>query len=132
MRALEIAINKYFEEERGINNALDINSNITSLTYKILTGKGDLDQSFSFGKFSDNKIDTFSAKNKIITVSSEDLKDSNTNNDNITLLSNHAYAVVGADKEFVYLINPHDSGNKFKVSRNTFKDFFNKAYIMNL
>lgn len=135
VRALEIAINKYFEEKRGINNALDINTNSPRVAYKILTGKGGLLESFSFGQISDDKIDTFNAKNKIITVCRQkDLKltDSNTNNDDITLLSNHAYAVVEADKEFVYLINPHDSGNKFKVSRNTFKDFFDASFIVNL
>ena len=142
VRALEIAVNKYFEEERGVEGRLDIDGNWMFVAYNILTGKGDFDHFFPHGsnvdklvnpdyydhKFTDDEIDQFNDKNRDFTVSAKG------NKENITLdighreqllITKHAYAVIRSDSEYVYLVNPWDSGSELKVTREQFKDFFN-------
>ena len=42
VRALEIAVNKYFEEERGVRDRLDINGNWMTTAYTILVGDNNI------------------------------------------------------------------------------------------
>jgi uncharacterized protein YvpB len=48
------------------------------------------------------------------------------------LTTNHAYAVLRADSEYVYLINPWKSDSEIKITREQFKEFFNYYNQMEL
>lgn len=132
VRALEIAVNKYIEEERGVQGQLDIQGNTMFVAYNILIGKKNLSYNTfnNFVEFTDEKIDSFNTKNKIITVagyiSEKNIQVNSTgNNFSSILIPDHAYAVLRSDKDYVYLINPWDSENELQVPRKTFKEFFN-------
>lgn len=149
IRALEIAVNKYFEEERGVRDRLDINGNNMFVAYDILTGQGDFDHFFPHGssgdrlinpdyydhEFTDDEINQFNDKNKIFTVSARGNKDRivlDSSSSEQVLTTNHAYAVIRSDSEYVYLVNPWNSGSELKVTREQFKEFFNNINEMEL
>ena len=132
VRALEIAVNKYFEEERGVQDQLDIEGNAMFVAYNILTGKENFFHNTfnSFVEITDEEIDSFNTKNKIITVAGyldeKHIQVNSTENDfSSILIPDHAYAVLRSDKDYVYLINPWNSENELKVPRKTFKEYFN-------
>ena len=157
VRAIEIAFNKYFYEERGVNsnvinglisNRLDINGNQMLVAYRILVGNKNIDngenniiQFYAKGlkhykKLDDDFIDQFNDTSKIITVSSHDKGDeysfSGKDDEKVTLYGNHAYAIKGSDENNVYLINPWDSSKVLTVPREEFKKFFNYYNLMEL
>jgi hypothetical protein len=147
IRALELAVNKYIEEERGVNERLDINGNWVCVAFSILVGGKKIDDGlnnyfqvvFKGAKgvkpIDDNLINTFNDPNKITAVSahgnipdvqikSEDRKQ--------VLTTDHAYAVLRADSEYVYIVNPWKSDSEIKITREQFKEFFNYYNQMEL
>ena len=144
VRAIEIAMDRYFMEERGINNWVlfnpgtkyDLNGNTASLAFEILTGQGGRNflTNCIYAKipdmwFTDSQIDNFNKENHIAVVGAH-FKDDRTfsspdGNGDVTLHTNHAYAVKGSDEKNVYLINPWDTSKIITVPRETFKEFFN-------
>ncbi len=137
VRAIEIAMDRYFQEERGVNDRIDLNGNKEYVAYRLLTGKGGKNWfSRTYGRIpeqifgiSDSQIDNFNTPNHIACVAAGHKKNLTfaafDGTGNITLHSNHAYAVKGSDKDNVYLVNPHDTSEVITVPRETFKDFFN-------
>lgn len=135
VRALEIAMDRYFIEERGVRNRIDLNGNREHVAFKLLTGKGGKNiLSDTYGRIpdfwiTDNQIDNFNKENHIACVAAiykENLTFQNSNGvDKVTLHSNHAYAVKGSDAENVYLINPWNTSTVVTVPRDKFKEFFN-------
>jgi hypothetical protein len=156
IRALEIAVNKYIEEKRGINMRLDINGGYGNVAYLILIGdknfvannigkfnnknkifENNLTDEFNYRNktFDDNLIDEFNNIDKIFTVSSSKNIESITideNGDTHILTRRHAYAVIRSDTKYVYLVNPWDSKIEFKITRELFKEFFNRIYMLDL
>lgn len=134
VRAIEIAMDKYFQEERGVRERLDLNGNLPQVAFKLLTGKGGRNEfSDTFGRipdfwFNDSQIDNFNKENHVAVVftsKKEDMSfDSHTGDETVTLISNHAYTVKGSDEENVYLINPWDTSAVITVPRDKFKEFF--------
>ena len=137
-----MAVNKYFEDERGVRGRPDINGNHMYIAYKILTGKGDWNHIYSKhgptdewlnSKISDEQINNSNKPNHIVCVArirksgdaKKTLKAQNTDGTEAILTDSHAYAVVRSDSDFVYLINPWDTSKEIKVDRKTFKEFFN-------
>ena len=135
-----MAVNKYFREQGYVNSRPDINGNKEHVAYNILTGQGGKNfLSDSYGRipdmwFSDSQIDNFNKTNHITCVGrnygseNKSAYGKECGSDNkVELHSNHAYAVKGSDKDYVYLVNPWDTrdGAIIKVPRGTFKDFFN-------
>ena len=146
VRAIEIAMDRYFKDERGVNHWVlwnpntnrDLAGNTADLAFELLTGKGgrnfisnSLYVRLSDWIITDTQIDNFNLKNHIAVVSST----FNANNLTFTaddgttqiLLTNHAYAVKGSDKDNVYLVNPHDTSEVITVPRDKFKSFFNSV-----
>ncbi len=147
VRALEIAVNKYFEEERGVRDRLDINGNWMTTAYKILVGDNNIDDGENnilqfyingcerYKEIDDDLIDQFNDNNKVFTVSASGNKNDITlDSEHIeqVLTTNHAYAVIRSDSEYVYLVNPWNSGSELKVTRKQFKEFFNVVNEMEL
>lgn len=147
VRALEIAVNKYFEEERGVNGKLDIEGNWMYIAYGILVGDKNIDdgrnnifQFFANGlenykDIDDELIDSFNDPNKITTVAADgDKRDVQVMAGKIeqVLTTGHAYAVLRADSKYVYLVNPWKSDSEIKITREQFKEFFNEYNQMEL
>lgn len=146
VRAVEMAIDKYIAEERGIDDIfgdkqIDINSSHEEVAYRLLLGKGDWNHYYKKGSIIDEwlngnryeirqeHIDRFNNKNHIVCVSAtrnkKALKLKGPNGNEVILLTGHSYAVSRADSKYIYLINPHDTSKEIRVSIKTFKSFFN-------
>ncbi len=135
VRAIEIAMDRYFKEERGVRLRNDLNGNHPQVAFRLLTGKGGRNFfSDSYGRltemwFSDSQINNFNKPNHIAVVFKSSGKNvsfsSPKNGEKVTLHSSHAYTVKGSDKSNVYLINPWDTSKTIAVPRKTFKEFFN-------
>ena len=134
VRAIEIAMDRYFKEEGGINGKPDIRGNKSYVLFNAITGKGD--KNFlqdSYGRipdmwFSDRQIDNFNKPSHVAVVSARG-KGSETfaePSGEVKLIKSHAYTVKGSDSKYVYLINPHNTSKVIKITRETFKDFFNQ------
>ena len=152
VRAIEMAVNKYITEEGGLytyDYAVDINANLASAAFELLTGKsisreyeffsnGDYEkhpERYGKTKITDEKIDNFNKPNHIACVSAlnkSDLKLMTSSGEEGMLTSNHAYTVVRSDNKYVYLINPWDTSLEIPVDRETFKEFFNTIHEMDL
>lgn len=135
VRAIEIAMDRYFMEERGVRGRIDLNGNKEHTAFRLLTGKGGKNLfSDSYGRIpdfwiSDSQIDNFNTENHVACVAAHHKSDLTFAAPDgagvVTLHTGHAYAVKGSDKENVYLINPWDTSKVITVPRETFKEFFN-------
>ena len=135
VRIIEMAVNKYCEEDRGVRGRPDINGNYEHVAYYILTGKGRRNfLSDTYGRildrwFTDEQIDNFNKRNHVAVVSARgkksDIHLKSTSGRNAILCTGHAYAVSRSDSKYVYLINPWDTSTEIPVDRKTFKSFFN-------
>ncbi len=137
VRALEIALDRYFMDERGVNIRKDLNGNKPWLAYKLLTGKGGKNYiSDTFGRiaqswFTDKQIDNFNKENHVAVVSATfknktySFKNPAEEDEVITLTPSHAYTVKGSDENYVYLISPWDTSKDISVPRDVFKNYFN-------
>ena len=147
VRALEMAVNQYFEEEHYVNDKPDINGNRMRVAYEILTGKSGWNHIYNEGSpldkwingdiaITDEKIDNFNKKNHVACVSSHGnkMKINALQSDGqiVDLVQNHAYAVVNSDSKYVYIINPWFSGKTIILTREKFKDFFNNIEAFDL
>ncbi len=139
VRAIEIAVNKYFEEERRVAGKLDINGNWMTTAYKILVGDNNIDDGENnilqfyingletYKEIDDDLINDFNNPNKVFTVSTHGNKERielDSSSSEQVLIKNHAYAIIRSDSEYVYLVNPWNSGSELKVTREQFKEFF--------
>lgn len=147
VRALEIAVNKYFEEERGVNDKLDIHGNQMYTAYKILIGDKNIDDGKNniiqfyvnglerYKEIDDELIESFNDPNKITTVAAngnkQDIKVMDAKKEQV-LTTGHAYAIIRADSNYVYLVNPWKSNSEIKITRELFKSFFNEYNQMEL
>lgn len=151
VRAIEIAVNKYLREDYKTNNGEDasIVSNHAIVAYYILTGKGDhffpigseadrwVHPEFYGEEINDELIDKFNTPDRIVCVTAQGkdkiaLSNSSNSQNSIVLSTNHAYTVVRADSEYVYLINPWDTSKEIRIDRKTFKQFFDKVQQFDL
>ena len=146
VRALEIAIDKYMLENSDnllgyIDNNMekDINGNSTTLLYYLLTGKG---KENIFGHavqvidgfvHTDKEIDEYNKQNKIIVAATSPFINTKYINEGKDLImSSHAYTVVKSDKDYVYLINPHNTSRTFPITRSDYKKYFSQTSEMEL
>lgn len=133
VRALEKAVERYMIEEKRD----DINSDRAITAYKILLGKSHLDLG-GWDYIWDRTIgisDSYKKKiqdpNTICTAGVSELGNDSglevayTTSDGTKIYKNHLYSVVRADDKYVYLINPWDSGNEFRMTFEEFKNTFN-------
>lgn len=141
VRALEIAVEKYMNENSYSNlpafNSFD--GNKMSTAYEILTGKGgNLIKSginflgdYLFG-ISDGQIDRFNDPNTIHTAAAVKSINKISSGRGEDISSMHAYSILGSDKDYVYLVNPHNTANTIKLTRDEFKDCFNSVESVKL
>lgn len=150
VRAVEMAVDRYFAEERGSDNTrdkIDINSNQEYVAFQILTGKtgyyngykidSKIDKLPNKKKISPEQITRFNDQNHIVCVSAHSKnKDAimlkATDNSNAKLEKNHSYTVSRADSNYVYLINPWNTSKEIPVDIKTFTEFFDNIYELDL
>ena len=134
VRAIEMAVDKYFTEQRGVNGKIDIDGNYAHVAYRILTGKGGRNLlSNTYGRipehwFSDSQIDNFNKPNHVACVwatGKNSISYKTNKGKNVELVSSHAYTVSRSDSRYVYLINPWNTSSEIAVPRKIFKEFFN-------
>ena len=141
VRAIEIAVNRHFQEEYHNNSKslcenphkkADITGNNAVEAYKLLLGADgyeiDIDKNNP-----DSFINNFVKNDRfLITVSNdsgERKKITGADGKMREIYSNHAYSVVGSDDENVYVVNPHDSSVKIALSKKQFGELFNNAGV---
>lgn len=150
IRALEIAVNRYFKETNRDSwdpyDRYDIEGNLSDVAYDILlgTGKSIKTQTGAWGAIYDfifrnynnsNIIEKAKRGDAIINVAVHDrecrsAKDEN--NNEIPIYEDHAYSVVDADDEYIYLVNPWDSSTRIKMTHDDFKYTFNSMRTVDL
>ncbi len=120
VRVIEIAVDNYLKElayEKGPDKYYD-NTDINGGTFSETFNKF-----FTKGKSLENpdieKID-FNNKNKVysLAIKGEDnltITAYDENDNQVKLHTHHAYALVGSDREFLFLINPHDSSQTIRL-----------------
>lgn len=150
VRALEMAVKKYLDENpislNGIMHTIRMDDNnieggVPNYAYEILIGRGGILNETNFSQkliLTESFIDNYITNGKyLLSVGSSNFlrgeeSDFEVEDENGTmhkLHRMHAYAVAGADNEFVYVINPWDSAVKLKVPRDKFVDFFGQASV---
>ena len=150
VRALELAIKQYLNEHpynlNGIMHKIKMEDNnieggIPNYAYEILLGREGILNSTGYSEkmiFSESFVDDYISNGKyLVTVSSTNFLKGEESDFEVkddkgfthTLQRYHAYAVVGGDSKFVYLVNPWDTSSKLKVPRKEFADFFGNASV---
>lgn len=125
VRALEMAIDKYlYENKNNSFEANDLNGNLAKTAYKILLDKEGEDL-----EITNENIDKFNQPNFVATVyNASNLNKTiyalNNKQENVELIDEHAYSVVRSDEKYVYIINPHDTSEELKITRENFINFF--------
>ena len=154
VRALEMAVKKYLNENsfslNGIMHKIKMEDNnieggIPNYAYEILLGRGGiLNETFYSEKpilWRESFIDEYISSGKYLVCvncsgifegEESEFEVEDENGAKHKLVSIHAYAAVGADKDFVYLVNPWDSGNKLKVPRDKFLSFFGSGSVCSI
>lgn len=114
VRAIELAFDRYFKEQayKGGDN-IDIKGNYVNTFFKVMFGSG------VCYDFNDVKNMDFNNKTKVYTFGTggESCTALTSKKEELSLIANHAYAVKGSDKEFLYLIDPYNSSEVIKASR---------------
>lgn len=146
VRALEIAIDKYIQEKSNSidgyidnNNRNDIDGNYPSLLFYLLTGKGKLNfvdkmynQIRNVGD-NDSDIENFNNKNKaFVAITPTNMSPVYINDGKDLILEQHAYTIDHSDKNYVYLINPHDTSRTFAISIKDYKKYFKCTFEVDL
>ena len=154
VRALEIAVDRYLHENHRYTPDNDLTSGVVGRGINILIGDGEskttmedlMNNLFNSGydqreDYSDDVIrdlnEEFIEKiqngDAIVTVATgsevNNATATNNNGDTVGLVASHAYAVVGADEEYVYFVNPHNSQEILKMSHEEFSTSFKTANI---
>ena len=131
VRVIEMAIDKYLYEHNNQYEEYDLNGNNAETAYQILTGKECIDLDVT-----NENIDKFNQDNFVATVSTtsvnEDCQAFNSKQESIELYDHHAYTVVRSDAEYVYIINPHDTSEELKMTREDFVKFFQELECFEL
>ena len=117
----------------------DIHGNKTTLLYYLLTGKGKENaidnaiQNIDGFVHTDEEIDEYNKQDKIIVVSTSSfINNKYLNGGKDLIMSNHAYTVVKSDKDYVYLINPHNTSRTFPITRSDYKKYFLRTFEIEL
>ncbi len=153
VRAIEIAVNKYFHDEYehswDPHKRNDIGEGGQSaMAFEVLFGKGGknyVDESI-YGNIYDilftvnNSLIEKIKKGKAIAVASvtsalkfTPLKEGvEENGKSVSINENHAYSVVDADDKYVYLVNPWDTSKVIKMTHEDFKDTFNSVDVLDM
>ena len=153
VRAIEIAVNKYFHDEYehswDPHKSNDIGEGGQSaMAFEVLFGKGGknyVDESI-YGNIYDilftvnNSLIEKIKKGKAIAVASvtsvlkfTPLKEGvDENGQSVSIHENHAYSVVDADDTYVYLVNPWDTSKVIKMTHEDFKDTFNSVDVLDM
>ena len=152
IRAIEIAVNRYLHEEYEHSwnphrrNDIDKGGQ-AQLAFQILFNKGgdNFLRESGWGSiyealFSVNNSLIEKIKNhKAIVVAgvtplnfSELKKATDENGNNVKIERNHAYSIIDADEQYVYLANPWDTSQVIKMTHEDFKATFNSVDVLEL
>lgn len=141
IRAIEIATNRHFQEEYHKSSKslckinppkADINGNSSLKAYELLLGIKGEHKPVRQDNVSDFVKHYIKDNNHLVVVARHFKSDERTQDSkgkNVLIYSNHAYSVAGADDNFVYIINPHDSSKKIAITYKQFGQIFDEADV---
>lgn len=138
IRAIELAFNKYQHERAIESNSLyqvDINGNSVEYIYNVLLGNSE-----RIDRYSPDINEIFNDPNKFYEIGTsgfdietgkwlsytDDLKDAMTDEEGnpVDFVTGHAYAIIKADENYVYLVNPWDSSKILKITPQKLESLF--------
>ncbi|MBR1908458.1 hypothetical protein IJ818_05945 [bacterium] len=135
IRALEIAMDRYFREELPDGMA-DIDGNTVSKAFELL---GDPNKTqVAYGQNVQKVISYIqqtgmkgkaSVTGMAGNVDPRDIDATNEKGEKVKMYNAHAYSVKGADNSYVYLINPHDTSSTIKIPIKQYLQKFNLISI---
>lgn len=124
MRALELAFDKFIRElaydKQDAFQNFDTNGNTTHYLYEILFGNGQ-----DMGKYKKTMNEDLNNPNKAFCLGANQFETNvrdtfgvmlDSKGEEVDFVLGHAYAVVKADSEFVYLVNPWDSKETLRIT----------------
>jgi len=132
IRALEIAMDRHFRETLP-DGVADINENSVSKAFELLADPKKTKSAQGYDGVSQiiDEIQKTGMKGKAsVTGMSGDIDPTdidavNENGDFVEMYTCHAYTLKGVDKEYAYLINPHNSSETIKIPLEQYKEKFN-------
>lgn len=151
VRALEIAVNRYLKEEYysswDSHAQYNIEGNREDVAYDILLGTGKTKTNtggwgiiydyifhcannsslIKKAKKGDAIINVATPLNITSSVCAQD-----TDGNEAAIVPHHAYSVIDADDDYVYLINPHDTSRILKMTHDDFKNTFTSWHTVDL
>lgn len=136
VRAMEIAMDRYFREAMPNGNA-DIDGNTVSKAFELLgdpnktqsaMGQRGVSQVIEYIRSTGMKGKA-SVTGMTGNVDPRGMDATNEKGEKVKMYNGHAYTVKGADSNFVYLINPHDTSSTIKIPVTQYLDKFNLISI---
>lgn len=138
VNAVEIAMDKYIrdlaykdrkdefriDDEFGYVSFVTIDSNFSSFLWRTMFGNNyDL-----FNIKVDSSTEDFNNPNRVYEMSLNGVERRAVNglaksekDENYSIISRHAYSIIGSDEKNIYLLNPWDSADKITITREDFK-----------
>lgn len=132
VRALEIAMDRHFRETLP-DGVADINENSVSKAFELLADPQKTKSAEGYDGVSQiiDEIQKTGMKGKASVtgmsgnVDPTDIDAINENGDFVEMYTCHAYTLKNVDKEYAYLINPHNSSETIKIPLEQYKEKFN-------
>ena len=136
IRALEIAMDRYFREEMPNGNA-DIDGNTVSKAFELLA---DPKRTLATGGqrgvatvLADIQANGLKSRASLTgmtgNVNPKGMDATNEKGEKVKMYNGHAYTIKGADNNYVYLINPHDTSSTIKIPVKQYLEKFNLISI---
>ena len=128
VRAIEIAIDTYLKEQAYLHGEKDRRDDVTDIWggkatsfYELFFGNAKIKNNIDISDydFNDkNKVFTFGHFDKFAHITAYNID----TQQEVMLLSHHAYSVSGNDDEYIYFENPYNSGQMLMISREALKN----------
>ena len=136
IRALEIAMDRYFREEIPNGNA-DIDGNTVSKAFELLA---DPQKTLSTGGkkgvatvLADIQANGLKSRASVTGMSGnidpKGMDATNEKGEKVKMYNGHAYTIKSADSNYVYLINPHNTASTIKIPVKQYLEKFNLISI---
>ena len=136
IRALEIAMDRYFRETLPDGMA-DIDGNTVSKAFELLGDPSKTQAAFGQSGVQQmiSQIQQSGMQGRASvtamtgSVDPRGIDATNEKGEKVKMYNAHAYSVKGADSNYVYLINPHDTSSTIKIPKNQYLQKFNLISI---
>lgn len=138
-RALEIAVDRYFREAMP-DGIADIDGNTSAKAFEVLVGSDNIKSAYNPRSLAmmidDVRLNGMQGRAGVTglagNIDPSNIVATNEKGERVKVYNGHAYTLKNADKNYVYLINPHNSASTIKISRNQYLSKFSVLSIVDL